>query len=60
MELTFENLGPLFLLSRSRILPLMLFLYEAVWVLDLLGSEDRKDLNTEALPLEGIVGSSRV
>jgi len=35
VELTLEGSGPLFLLSRLRLLPLMSSLGEGVWVVDL-------------------------
>ena len=44
-----EELGPLFLLSRSKLLPLMSSLCEGVWVLDLRGWEDGEGLGTEVL-----------
>jgi len=54
VELTLENLGLLFLLSCSRLLPLMSFLCEGVWVLDLMGwgpigLDDGEGLDSEAL-----------
>jgi len=45
----FGKLRLLLLLSRSKLLPLMSFLYKEVWALNLLGWEDRKGLDTEAL-----------
>ena len=41
MELTLENLG---LLYRLRLLPLMSFLFEGIYVLDLLGWGDGEGL----------------
>ena len=50
-EQTLEELGTLFLLSGSRLLPLMSSLCEGVWVLDLWGWEEKR---RERKPVGGV------
>ena len=49
VELTLKNSGLLFLLFCSRLLRLMSFLCEEIWVLDLLDWRNREGLDIKAL-----------
>jgi len=62
VEITLEDLGPLFPLSCSRFFPLVSSLCERVWVLDLFGWEDGKGLDTETIivTFDSKTGPSRI